>query len=355
MLFAAFFSSGELAGGLARIQMCWPAAQKVTSKMHTHAGAAETCSKTGTPGRARAFLSILSYFLRKVVFSPARLLRVLTRMASNLSMQFRVFQLLRSGVYARFVCANPAFLFKYLSPKYLIRDLPVNTRTTCFLRHYLWLHSAMPHTLLRRILVDDVNLIELHQDEHLFAVALGRSREVADTRHIDHEGEMSIHLLVDKVHAYVLSFTIVPGWVARSNAANVLMITRVQGSLGVFPKIAMAARAMHGIPPEMLLITALQGVGQALGVSTMAGVSAARHLCYDQHDDAIFRKCYDDFFARIGAVRNAADFYLAPFPLPEKPLSEVKRGQKTRSRARRAFKLQVAAAAFQALRIPATE
>ena len=204
--------------------------------MHTYAGSAESCSKTGTPGRASAFLSILSYFVREVVFSPARLVRVLTRMASNLSMQFRVFQLLRIGVYARFVCANPAFLFKYLSPKYLIRNMPVKTRTTCFLRHYLCLHQALPDTLLRRILLEDVTLFEMHEDEHLFEIAVGRSREVANTRHIDHEGEMSIHLLVDRVPVYVLSFTIVPGWVTGANAADVLMITRVQGSLGVFPR-----------------------------------------------------------------------------------------------------------------------
>jgi len=78
-------------------------------------------------------------------------------------------------------------------------------------------------------------------------------------------------------------------------------------------------------------------------------VSAVRHLCYDEEDEAIFKKSYDDLFARIGAVRNAADFYMAAFPLPEKPMALVKRGQKTRSRARRAFRQRVAGETFEAL------
>lgn len=326
--------------------------------METHAGYLDTGRKNDAPGSIRAFLSILSYFLRKVVGSPVRLVRVLSRIAPNLSMQFRVFQILKIGVYARFVCSKPAFLFKYLSPRYLLRDVPVTTRTTCFLRHYLHLNTAMPQGLLRRIMLGNATIFALRNDDHLFEIAIGRSQEIADTRHIEHEGEMSIHLLVDKVYVYVLSFTVVPRWVAgcddATQAADVLLITRVQGSLGVFPSIALAARTMHGIPPEMLLLSALHGVGMAIGVPTMAGVSAERHLCYDQNHDAIFRKCYDEFFARAGALRNPAGFYLGTFPLPEKPLSLVKRGQKTRVRAKRAFKQQVVMAAFELLQGPAS-
>jgi hypothetical protein len=264
-------------------------------------------------------------------------------------MQFRVFGLLRIGAIAPFVCANPRFLFKHLPPKYLIRGLPGPTRTACFLHHYRRLHLALSDRLMRRVLQEDVPVFAMNEGGHLFAITMGRSRQIDDSRHVDHEGELSLNLLVDGTHVFVLSFTLVPGWVVEMQAADVLMITRIQGALGVFPMISLASKAMHGIPAEMLLMAALQGVGEAFGVRSMAGVSAFRHLCYDAEDEAIFKKSYDEFFARIGALRNQAGFYEAQFPLPEKSMSLVKRGQKTRSRARRAFKMRVAMEAFKSL------
>jgi uncharacterized protein VirK/YbjX len=271
-------------------------------------------------------------------------------MATNIRMQFRVFQLLRIGVIARFVCSNPRFLFKYLPPDYLIRDLPAPTRTACFLHHYRSLHRVMPDRLLRRILHGDVALYQMREGEHLFEITMGRSRHVANSRFVDHEGELSLNLLVDGAHIFVLSFTIVPGWVVESGSPDVLMITRIQGGLDVFQKIQLASRAMLGMPPEMLLVAVLQGVGEAFGIRELAGISATRHLCYCEADSGIFKRAYDEFFTRIGATRNSGDFFIASIPLPEKPLSEVKRGQKTRSRARRALRMRMAIDAFETLR-----
>ena len=127
------------------------------------------------------------------------------------------------------------------------------------------------------------------------------------------------------------------------------MVTRIQGGLDVFQKIQLASKAMLGIPPEMLLVAVLQGVGEAFEIRELAGISAARHLCYCDADSAIFKRAYDEFFTRIGATKNPADFFVASIPLPEKPLSAVKRGQKTRSRARRALRMRMAIDAFEAL------
>jgi uncharacterized protein VirK/YbjX len=317
--------------------------------MSTKAGYAATCSKTDRAGGYRAFLSIVRYFVREVVCSPQRFVRVLGRLSTSLFTQLRPLELLRIGAIARFVGSNPRFLFKHLPPHYLIRGLAAPARTACFLHHYKRLHAALPENLMRRMLEEDVPVFELGEGGRQFAITMGRSRQIDHSRHVDHEGELSLNLLVDASHVFVLSFTIAPGWVVGAPVAEVLMITRVQGALGVFEKISQAAKAMHGIPPEMLLMAALHGVAEAFAIPVMAGVSAVRHLCYDEEDEAIFKKSYDDLFARIGAVRNAADFYMAAFPLPEKPMALVKRGQKTRSRARRAFRQRVAGETFEAL------
>jgi uncharacterized protein VirK/YbjX len=320
--------------------------------MITNAGYAGTWNKTGTTNPRSALLSILSYFAREVICSPARIVRVLWRMATNIPMQFRVFELLKIRAIAGFVCSNPRFLFKYLPPRYLARDLPAPTRTACFLHHYRSLHRVLSDSLLRRVLQGDVALFQMREGDHLFEITMGRSRHIANSRHVDHEGELSLNLLVDGAHVFILSFTIVPGWVVESDSPDVLMISRIQGGLDVFQKIQLASRAMLGIPPEMLLLAVLQGVGEAFGIRQMAGVSAFRHICYCHEDDAIFKRAYDELFTRIGATRNAIGYFVASFPLLEKPMSEVKRGQKTRSRARRALRRQMAIDAFEYLRRP---
>jgi len=317
--------------------------------MGTHAGYAEACHEREDSNAGSAWLSMLAYFVREIVCSPVRFFRVLTRIVTIGPAQTSAFGLLRIRALARFVYANPKFLFKHLPPKYLIRDLPAQTRTACFVHHYRRLHAALSERLFERLLREDVPLYQLCEGEHRYAVSMGRARSVKGTRQVDHEGEMSLNVLVDDTKVFVLSYTIVPGWVIEAPDAEVLVITRIQGSLGVFDQISQLSKAMHGIPPEMLLITALQGVSEAFGIKTMAGVSAERHLCYELEDDALFRRAYDDLFTKIGAVKNATGFFVATLPLAEKSLAQVKRG-KSRARARRALKLQVAESACGCLR-----
>ena len=320
--------------------------------MGMHAGYAEACNERDSSKIGSALFSILAYFLREIVCSPVRFARVLSRIVADLPQQISAFQLLRIGALARFVYSNPKFLFKHLPPKYLIRDLPAPTRTACFVHHYQRLSAVLSERLFEQILVEDVALFHLCQDDHRFEICMGRARQVANSRHVDHEGELSLNLLVDGAHVFVLFVHHRPGVGGGIQAAEVLVVTRIQGSLGVFPQISLLSKAMHGIPPEMLLMTALQGVGEAFGIRAMAGVSAERHLCYEEEDDAIFKRSYDELFMKIGAIKNEAGYFEATFPLPEKALSEVKRGQKTRTRTRRAFKLEVVKSAIGCLRGP---
>jgi uncharacterized protein VirK/YbjX len=285
-----------------------------------------------------------------VLGSPRRFARVMWRISTNLSAQVKVLGLLRIGVLSGYVYANPRFLFKALSPEYLLRGLPASTRSACFLYHYQKLHAVCTDNLFTRLMDEDLPVFQKQDGECLVEVTLGRSRHIKGSRFVDHEGELSLNLVVDRIRVYVFSFTIVPGWVVGSEAAEALMLTRLQGELSVFSKTQLASKATRGMPPEMILISALRGVAEALGIHVVAGVRADLNLCYDQEDDAVFRKAYDFFFLRVGAVGNSSGFFLVSFPLPKKPLSEVKRGQKTRTRARRALEMEMATEAYEYLR-----
>jgi uncharacterized protein VirK/YbjX len=158
------------------------------------------------------------------------------------------------------------------------------------------------------------------------------------------EGELSLYLRVDGNIVFVLSFTIVPGGVVNSQAAGILLITRLQGVKGAFSHISDATKTLHDVAPDALLFAALQGIANAFGISEIVAVSAVRQSYFSQDTAAIFKEAYDDFFAGLGISKNAAGFFRIPLPFQEKPLAFIKHGHKIRTREKRAFKQQVQSA-----------
>jgi hypothetical protein len=195
----------------------------------------------------------------------------------------------------------------------------------------------MSASLLRRTLHEHVTVFESLTGGARYEITLCYSRD------IEKEGELSLNLHVDGAIVFVLSFNIVPGWVVKSQAAEVLLITRLQGTRGYYSQIRLATKVLHDVGPAALLLAALQGLTQAFGIGEMTGVCATRQSSYSEEFSSHYRSAYDDFFAELGAVRNSAGFFVSPIPMPEKPVAEVKQGHKLRTREKRAFKQQVAA------------
>jgi len=255
----------------------------------------------------------------------------------------RVRRLLKLPAFIDTVENNPKFAFKYLTWQYLAQGLTIPERAACFLHHYQRLHALLPDRALRQVLHWDVPLHEIHQEHRCFTLSMGRSRPCYK------EGELSVHLKIDGEIFFTLGFTIVPGWVVQTNAAEVLFISRLQGTYGCYPdQMKLATKAMHGIRPRTTLLCALEGIAQACDIREVAGVSAMRHSSYRAHCERSLLKSYDDFFAELGFVRNPAGFFLAPVPIKETPLEEISPGNRSRAKKNRAFKQQLreASAAF---------
>jgi uncharacterized protein VirK/YbjX len=231
--------------------------------------------------------------------------------------------------------SNPRFGFKFLTDDYLARGFTVSESAACFLHHYKRLHQLLPHRLLRPLLEEEVTLHVIPDTADRFALTMGLSRPY------DNEGELTLRLRVEGEIVYVLSFTIVPGWVAGSAAAETLLITRLQGIRGRFPQIGIATRAMHDVAPVRLLLAALQGVADAFGIPAIAAVPAVRQTSYKDGSQLAFYEAYDIFFAELGLSRSSTGFFFADVPIPEKPIASIKRGHRLRARKKRAFKLQI--------------
>jgi uncharacterized protein VirK/YbjX len=246
--------------------------------------------------------------------------------------------LLRFPPYAEIVFNCKRFAFKYLTQNYLVQGFSVEERAVCFLHHYNRLHEALPDSLLCRTLFEGVTIHEISEGANRFILTLGLSAPNYK------EGELSLYMRVDGNIVFVLSFTIVPGWVVSSQAAEILLITRLQGVRGAFSQISDATKTLHNVAPDALLFAALQGIANAFGIVEIVAVSATRQSYFTQDTSAVFKEAYDDFFAGLGIPKDAAGFFRIPLPFQEKPLAFIKHGHKLRTREKRAFKQQIQSA-----------
>jgi uncharacterized protein VirK/YbjX len=284
------------------------------------------------------FLEPLSMLIRqKRTWSAALLFGFLWHAVTNIGAHRKVLRVFKHPALAEAVRRDPRLPFKHLTHDFLVRGFTIPARAACLMHHYKRLHSALPDLLLCRILRSEIPLVDFHEGGH-FIISIGPSWSSHK------EGELSLNLHVDGEVVYVLSFTIVPGWVVESTAPEILLISRIQGVKGCYPQISQATSALHGVAPAPLLFAALQGVAGALGIHAMAAVSAVRQIAYEEQYAAAFHTAYDAFFAEMGIAATGAGFFLSALPIAEKPLTSIKQGHKLRTREKRAFKQEIESA-----------
>jgi uncharacterized protein VirK/YbjX len=269
-------------------------------------------------------------------WSPPRMATILWGASSNLSRQLEIFQVMALPAFVALVRVDPIFPFKYLTRDYLARGLTVAERASCFAHHYRQLNARFPTDLLTRVLNRDVTIFELHEGGTLFSITLGLSRQ--DVR----EGELFLHLQVDGDVVFALQFTIVPGRVVGSEATDVLLISRLQGTKGSYNQIHLATKTFREVAPAALLLAALQGIAEALGIWEMASVCATSQFSYSEECANSLKDAYDNFFLELGATKATDYFFSSPIPMKEKPLALVGNGHKARTEKKRAFKLKIA-------------
>lgn len=302
-----------------------------------------TAGERNSATAAGVFLGPLLILARqKKSWSPAPLASATWRAFTNIGTRREILQLLKLPPFAEHAQRSPRFALKYLTCDYLVRGLSVTERAACFVHHYMRLRAVLPERLLQQTLQGDVILHEIPEGANRFTLTMGLPKS------LDKEGEMSLNLLVDGKVVFLLSFAIVPGKVVKSEAAEALLITHLQGTKGAYREIHLATQSLHNVAPGPVLLAALQGVAMAFGIGQLAAVCATRQTCYSEDLAAIFKSNYDDFFAELGMSRNAAGFFLSPAPMENKPLASIKKGHKLRTREKRAFKerIQLACADF---------
>ena len=290
--------------------------------------------------------SVLLFARQRYHWSPARVFRALMGISKNLPKQIKLLRIMRVPPFAEFAFCwltryfflptDPRFRFKFLVRDYPVRGFSMGQRAACFLHHYRRLHESMSIDLLYRTLHRRVTVFEARREEIQVEISLSLSRPFGN------EGELSLNLHVDETIVFILSFTMIPGWVVESEAEEVLLISRLQGANGYYSQIRDATKALHNVGPAALLLAALDGFAKAFDIGQMAGVSAVRQTSFTEALSVFYTNAYDDFFAEIGISKNSSGFFLSPIPPEERPMSSIKQGHKIRTKEKRQFKRQLA-------------
>jgi uncharacterized protein VirK/YbjX len=257
------------------------------------------------------------------------------RTLTHLRIHKQVEEFLKLPPFIDTVQDNPKFGFKYLTESYLINDISIADRAACFLHHYKRLYESLPDRLLRQVLHWGIDLCEFCEEGVRFALRWGSSRPFGK------EGEMSLLLLANGEILFTISFTIIPGWIAKSEQREVILISRIQGTPG-WPadKMRQAQRGLHKLRFGAVLLSGLEGLATAFNICEIVSVVATKQISYTEAFADRFRHAYDDFFTDMGITRTEAGFFSIPLPLEERAIEEVK-DHKARARARRALKKRI--------------
>ncbi|MFC5863829.1 DUF535 family protein [Acidicapsa dinghuensis] len=257
------------------------------------------------------------------------------RLITSLPSQFEILRCMRHPVFAELWRNHWRIPLKFAADDYLVQELTIGERKTCFLHHYDWLAKSFPEKMLRKIMMDRVTLFEIFEGGERYEITLHFSHSS------EKEGELTLDLHVQGNDLYVISFTVVPGAIVKSSEPDVLLVTRVQGLRGEYRAIQQATKALRDVAPPALLMAALQGFADGLGIREVVGISAVRQSAYSEQYKEVFFRSYDEFFVDAGLTAAEDHLYRSPIPIPEKPIQDVKRGHKLRTKEKRALKREI--------------
>lgn len=239
---------------------------------------------------------------------------------------------------ARNLYSNIAFE-RAREPNYLARSFGEMQRVRAYFGHYGFLTEALAEPALQA-------LITRRPTVYAHAASAADCRVVVTATHERHEeGELQLQLLFDDEVLYVMGVTVVPGELLGLADRHALLISRMQGVAGAFWEIRQATKGFGDIHPRAVLLAALRGIAEGLGIAAIAGVAGANQLAWRPGKGDAYAKTYDEFFAAAGAVPLGRDFHLLA-PAPErKAAAPVSRAHARRAERRRRLRAEITTAA----------
>ena len=222
---------------------------------------------------------------------------------------------------------QPRLGYKYLG-KYLAINFSRQARLGILYNHYDYLIRHV-RTSFFSSLLKGVPLWQDSRDEDGVM-----SIQLTFPDGIDFEGDLALTFAHNDVPLYSISFVVAPGQYVHSPQAQVLFVSRIQGTRN-FGQIRQCTKSCHDITPAAMLIAALQGVAAALGISLLAGISTEERL----YDAISFD--YNSFWESFQAERTLDNLFFLPLPLVKTPIELIKGKRRERTLRKRRYKDEI--------------
>jgi uncharacterized protein VirK/YbjX len=244
-----------------------------------------------------------------------------------------IMHLMRQSGLRALVTDHPPMVYRCYR-MYLASSFTKKARRAVLIEHYLYLLSRVSTIFFNEILRNKPRLWQKTIGPNAFAIRLSFTGE------LQHEGDLLLEFEQNSVPLYSLSYSIAPGRLVGSSAAQVILIARVQGVVGEFDAIRHATKTCQDIAPPYLLMAVVQGIADALHIGMIAGVKNEEQLTANIDNSRTVYFDYDEFW-RVHMGAEAEKFYLIPVPIPEKPLELITTAHRRRTRFKRQFKNEV--------------
>jgi uncharacterized protein VirK/YbjX len=216
--------------------------------------------------------------------------------------------------------------------EYLSAALSIVVRRDIFLFHHRFLLKRFERSAMLQMARSKLNIWNIEVDSYIYSIAMSMDRSWHG------EGDIVLEFIENKTCLFDLSFTFAPGHVVDSEDASVVLVTRVQGRPNRFDAIRRATKACGDIFPGHVLLGAAEGVAGTVDITRLCGVGTDQQLS-SRWGNGRFN--YDGFWEELLDERCGA-WYTAAVPIPRKPLSEVPKAHRRRTKRKRLFKDAVA-------------
>ncbi|MDE2401957.1 MAG: DUF535 family protein [Burkholderiales bacterium] len=235
----------------------------------------------------------------------------------------------------------PRVVNRYTLP-YLSMDFNRLERHQMLKGHYDFLNTALDASFFQRVLAGSMTLWQRELDARSFSIEVSGpclSREGDLTLVFKMDGRWLYRIAFSLIESALLKLETPPGSPASK---HLIYVGQVQGCPGDFDRIRQATGTCGDVAPVDMLIAALEGLADALGITIVAGVALENCLSYQKMLKINSTFSYTHFWEKHHGIRTERGHYILPVPLLEKPINLIKANHRKRTLLKRDFKQSIA-------------